>query len=64
MSQEQPLLDLLACPRCKGKLESVDSPQGYACTACGLLYAVEDGLPNMLVEEARPWPPNDAGAAP
>jgi len=60
---DQPLVDLLACPKCHGKLATVESPEGFACNACGLLYAVEDGLPNMLVEEARPWPPDAAGAS-
>ena len=28
-----------------------------------VLYAVQDGLPNMLVEDARPWPEEHAGGA-
>lgn len=63
MRQDLPLIDLLACPKCHGKLAAVESPEGLACEACGLLYAVEDGLPNMLVEEARAWPPTDASAS-
>ena len=52
------LLDLLACPKCHAKLRAVTagSSQGLVCEACKLLYALEDGLPNMLISEARSWP--------
>ncbi len=29
---------------------------GFACEACSLFYALDDGLPNMLIDEARAWP--------
>lgn len=57
------LLDLLACPKCHAKLREVTasdpdkgSLQGLVCEPCKLLYALEDGLPNMLISEARAWP--------
>jgi len=57
------LLDLLACPKCHAKLRAVDThqpekgaTQGLLCEPCKLLYALEDGLPNMLISEARAWP--------
>ncbi len=49
------LIDILACPKCKGTLEQIDEPQGFACGKCNLFYKVEDDIPNFLVEEATPW---------
>ena len=63
------LLDLLACPKCHAKLRAVSASdpekgpmQGLVCDACKLLYALEDGLPNMLIGEARTWPLATDGA--
>jgi uncharacterized protein YbaR (Trm112 family) len=56
MPEEQSLLELLACPKCHGKLARIDSPDGFACAPCALFYAMDDGLPNMLIEDATPWP--------
>ena len=61
MSQDQ-LIDLLACPKCRAKLDSVDEPEGFVCKGCGLHFAVEDGLPNMLIEDAKQWPLSDSPA--
>jgi uncharacterized protein YbaR (Trm112 family) len=46
------LLELLACPRCKGPLERAGDE--LACPACRLAYPVRDGLPVLLEDEARP----------
>lgn len=51
---DQRLLDMLVCPRCKGELEHRREPEALACHACRLLYEVRDGIPVMLVDEARP----------
>ncbi len=52
------LLSILVCPKCKGELAVQREPDGAEqsldCAACGLSYPVEDGIPVMLVEEARP----------
>lgn len=51
------LLQLLACPRCRGTLELVEEngqEQGLACAACNVLYPIRDSIPVMLVEEAQP----------
>jgi uncharacterized protein len=53
---ESSLIELLACPKCHGTLERNAEPEGFACTACKLFYAAPDGLPNMLIEDAQPWP--------
>jgi uncharacterized protein len=49
------LLDILACPRCKGSLTLLTEGEnhvGLACDACALVYPIEEGIPIMLVEEA------------
>lgn len=56
MTQDPSLIDLLACPKCHGALERNAEPEGFACKACGLFFATEDGLPNMLIDDAKPWP--------
>ena len=48
---DKELLNILACPACKGdvKLEC----EKIVCTACGRRYPVKDGIPIMLVDEAE-----------
>jgi uncharacterized protein YbaR (Trm112 family) len=48
------LLEILVCPRCKGDLEYRQQPESLVCAACRLVYAVEDGIPIMLIDEAKP----------
>jgi len=48
------LLDILACPQCKGPLTPAADHSHLDCPACGLRYRVEDDIPIMLVEEAEP----------
>ncbi|MEO8138711.1 MAG: Trm112 family protein [Gemmatimonadota bacterium] len=48
------LLEILVCPRCKGELEHRTQPEALICHACRLVYAVEDGIPIMLIDEAQP----------
>jgi uncharacterized protein YbaR (Trm112 family) len=47
----QELLDIVVCPDCHGQLELTG--QELVCTACGLAYPVVDGIPVLLVDEAR-----------
>jgi uncharacterized protein YbaR (Trm112 family) len=49
------LLDLLVCPICKGPLRSVGAgnEQELVCRPDRLAYAVRDGIPLMLPEDAR-----------
>lgn len=49
------LIEILACPKCKGPLEQTQSPSGFGCTKCGLLYKTDDDIPNFLIEEAIAW---------
>ena len=43
------LLELLVCPVDKQDLRLEGS--NLICTACGRTYPIEDGIPNMLVED-------------
>ena len=55
------LLELLVCPLCKGPLRSVGggNSQELVCRADRLAYAVREGIPVMLPEEARVLVPED-----
>ena len=54
MSLAQNLLDLLVCPKCKGPLEHRTAPkETLVCNACRLIYAVEEDIPIMLIDEAK-----------
>ena len=41
-------LQIQVCPKSKGE------PESLVCHACRLVYPVEDGIPIMLVDEAKP----------
>lgn len=47
------LLDILACPACKGPLLHAREAQVLVCRADRLAYPIRDGIPVMLEEEAR-----------
>lgn len=47
------LLDVLACPICKGPLVLNAQKTELWCRADGLAYPVRDGIPVMLETEAR-----------
>lgn len=46
------LLDILACPKCKGALQLL-AGKGLACKQCMLLFEIQEGIPVMLIEEAK-----------
>jgi uncharacterized protein YbaR (Trm112 family) len=47
------LLDILACPLCKGPLQWHRDQSVLVCRADRLAYPVRDGVPVMLDDEAR-----------
>ena len=53
------LLDVLACPLCKGPLQYSKSNQVLVCRADRLAYPIREGIPVMLEEEARVLEPTD-----
>lgn len=54
MAINQELLDILACPQCKGEIHLNDTQDGLICEACRLVYEIRDDIPIMLIEEAKP----------
>ena len=55
------LLDLLVCPLTKGPLDYDRERGELVSRGAGLAYPVRDGIPVMLVDEARPLD-GEAGA--
>ncbi len=53
------LLDILACPVCKGPLIYVKPQRLLICRADRLAYPIRDDIPVMLEEEARQLTPDD-----
>jgi len=50
------LLAILRCARCKGALRTLSAPvESLECSACRLRYAVRNGIPIMLVDQATSW---------
>jgi hypothetical protein len=58
---DQEILEIIACPKCKGKLEyqtgtlegREDEPK-LICRNCRLQYDVKDDIPILLIDEAQP----------
>lgn len=48
------LKKILVCPKCRGDLEFHEDLQEIHCRACQLVYAIDDGVPVMLIDEAKP----------
>ena len=48
------LLQVLACPKCKQRVELSPDGRWLSCEADRLRYPIVDGIPVMLIEEAKP----------
>ncbi len=47
------LIEILACPVCKGKLDYDKTQQELICKFDKLAYAIDRGIPVLLENEAR-----------
>lgn len=47
------LLEILACPVCRGSVEADDEHAWLYCRACSVRYRVDGNIPIMLPEEAE-----------
>ena len=56
---DKKLLDILACPSCKGPLIYLKEKDELICKADRLAYPVKDDIPVMLEEEARIIPADE-----
>lgn len=53
------LLDILACPLCKGPLLYKKTEAELICKPCRLGFPIKDDIPVMLEDEARKVPPEE-----
>jgi uncharacterized protein YbaR (Trm112 family) len=53
MALDAQLLDILACPNCRGAVDYKESEQVIECRECRYRYPVRDDIPVMLIEEAE-----------
>jgi uncharacterized protein YbaR (Trm112 family) len=53
MAIAKDLLEILACPQCKGEVQLTDPQDGLVCRACKLVYPIRDDIPIMLIDEAQ-----------
>ena len=54
MPLNRELIDILACPKCKGVLTLRADESAFECASCKLAYLVVDDIPNFIIEEAQP----------
>jgi uncharacterized protein YbaR (Trm112 family) len=50
---DKELLEILACPACKGEVFLDETKEKIVCKACGRKYPIRDGIPVMLIDEAE-----------
>jgi uncharacterized protein YbaR (Trm112 family) len=47
------LLEILACPKCKGDVRLNPTEDGLICDRCRLIYEIREEIPIMLIDEAK-----------
>jgi len=52
MPISQDLLEILACPVCKAKVELKPDGSALKCVECRRVYPIRDDIPVMLIDEA------------
>lgn len=53
MNIDPSLLEIIVCPQCRSALFIDVDRDELLCNACALAYPVREGIPVMLVDEAR-----------
>ncbi len=51
---EKELLDILACPVCKGELRYLEEKEILVCDRCRVYYEVREGIPVLLPDSGKP----------
>lgn len=59
MAINKELLEILACPKCKGDIFLNRTGDGLVCKACSVVYPIKDDIPVMLIDEALPYKEED-----
>jgi uncharacterized protein YbaR (Trm112 family) len=52
MPVDPELLEILACPNCKTKVDLVKEGTALKCARCKRVYPIKDDIPVMLLDEA------------
>jgi hypothetical protein len=50
---DKALMEILACPKCKGDIRYNEQKDGLVCETCQLEYPIRDDIPVMLIDEAK-----------
>lgn len=50
---DKELVDILACPKCKGDLEYNPEKDQLICQNCRLIYNIQDDIPVLLIDQAE-----------
>jgi len=54
MTLNKAILDILACPKCKGELEYNKKQNKLICWNCRIKFPILDGsIPDMLIEDGE-----------
>ncbi len=54
MTITRELLEIIACPKCRGELKLSEDGNFLICENCKIKYPIEDDIPILLVDEAQP----------
>jgi uncharacterized protein YbaR (Trm112 family) len=54
MALDPSLLEILACPKCKGALVLRSEDGALVCKPCKLAYPVVEDIPNLIIDDAQP----------
>jgi uncharacterized protein YbaR (Trm112 family) len=52
MNAYEEMLDILACPACKAKVELKPDHSGFKCVACHRFYRINDEIPDFNIDHA------------
>ncbi|WP_084675022.1 Trm112 family protein [Hippea jasoniae] len=53
MAVDERLLEILACPKCRGDLKLSDDKNWLICESCKVKYPIEDDIPILLIDKAE-----------
>ena len=56
MPVDPELLEILACPNCKTKVDLVKGGTALKCANCKRVFPIKDDIPVMLLDEATVEP--------
>lgn len=54
MPLDPKILEVIACPKCKGRLVATPDDTALLCRSCRLAYPVVDDIPNLITDDAKP----------